>query len=118
MFRGHALRWWLHKILLNALRHLNEKLAGNFDLDQWRHRATYEADLGCIQMFLESAAAQTVSLGGAEVDFEAGETIHTENSYKYHYEEFVELAASAGFAVDLSWSDDWDWFSIFLLKAV
>ncbi len=101
---------------LNALAHINARLQANFELDGFRHLARYNAEEGCIQMFLESRRDQVVSIAGETVHFAANETLHTENSYKYDKAEFVELAASAGFTAEAEWSDDQQWFSIFLLR--
>lgn len=102
---------------LNVLAHLNRELDGNFDANNFVHRAIYSEDIGSIQMFLESTRAQTVQLAGSTINFAAGEHIHTENSYKYHPEEFVQLAASAGWVEEMHMTDADDHFSVFLLAA-
>ena len=104
---------------LNVLQHLNDVLAADFDPGAFRHRASYNEEQGCIQMFLESQAEQTVRLNGTGTDiaFARGESVHTENSYKYDLDEFLELAAAAGFACRASWSDPEDYFSLILLRA-
>jgi uncharacterized SAM-dependent methyltransferase len=56
-------------------------------------------------MHLVALAAQGVRLGAHRFEFAAGETIHTENSYKYSLEEFRELAAKAGFRSRKTWTD-------------
>lgn len=101
---------------LNALEHINTALGTDFDTGAFEHRALYNEAKGCIQMFLESTRAQVVTLAGARIDIGAGERIHTENSYKYDPEEFLALAADAGFAQDGHWTDARDWFSLFLLR--
>ncbi len=100
---------------LNVLEHLNRELSGNFDIGNFAHRAIYNEQLGSIQMYLESKIAQRVELAGQPIDFASGEVIHTENSYKYHPEEFEALAASAGWRSELHLSDSNDYFSVFLL---
>ena len=102
---------------LNVLRHINERLEADFDPNAFAHRARYARDLGCIQMFLESLSAQTVHVAGTPVEFAAGETIHTENSFKYHPAEFEALAGRSGFSTDVCWTDDAERFSLFLLQA-
>jgi len=100
---------------LNVLEHLNRELSGDFDVASFAHRAIYNEQLGSIQMYLESKVAQRVELGGKQVEFAAGEVIHTENSYKYHPDEFVALAQSAGWQSELHLTDADDYFSVFLL---
>ncbi len=82
---------------LNVLQHLNDELAADFDLDLFSHVARYNQELGCIQMFLRSQVDQQVNVQGQIIRFSAGELMHTENSYKYHPDEFIELAGQAQF---------------------
>jgi dimethylhistidine N-methyltransferase len=103
---------------LNALAHINSKLEADFELEHFSHTARYNEALGCIQMFLRSEKEQTVNLLSEQVKFTTGEELHTENSYKYHSEEFVELAGLASFRVVAEWSDERQWFSLFLLEAI
>src|SRR3954469_5432912 len=71
------------KFNLNVLARMNRELGGNFDLASFRHRAFYNAEDHRIEMHLQSLKAQTVTVAGHSFDFRKGETIHTENSYKY-----------------------------------
>lgn len=102
---------------LNVLTHLNRELDGNFNLNGFAHRAIYNEEVGSIQMFLESLAAQEVTLAGEHIRFAAGEQIHTENSFKYDPAQFVELAAGAGWLEELHLTDEQNYFSVFLLSA-
>jgi L-histidine Nalpha-methyltransferase len=90
---------------LNLLARINRELGADFDLRRWRHYAFYNPAEGRIEMHLVSMAAQRVALGKRRFDFAAGETIHTENSYKYSIEGFRELAAKAGFKGAKVWTD-------------
>lgn len=101
---------------LNLLTHLNARFGATFDVSSFAHVARYNEVQGCIQMFLESRRAQTVTLGGERIEFAAGELLHTENSYKYAPDEFASLAGRAGFTVTSLWRDANDWFGIFLLQ--
>ncbi|MEJ2310353.1 MAG: L-histidine N(alpha)-methyltransferase [Gammaproteobacteria bacterium] len=101
---------------LNLLRRINRELGADFDLAQWRHRAFYNQAEGRIEMHLVSRADQQVRLQGETFEFAEGETIHTENSYKYSVAEFRDLAASAGFTTDTVWTDDDNLFSLHLLQ--
>ena len=100
---------------LNVLRRINEELGGDFDLQAFEHRAFYNAAAGRIEMHLVSARKQTVSIGSHTFAFAAGETIHTENSYKYSVEEFQSLAREAGFDAEHCWIDPDRLFSIHYL---
>lgn len=100
---------------LNLLARINRELGANFDLSAFRHHAFYNAAAGRIEMHLVSLAAQRVTLGGHAFDFGPGETIHTENSYKYSIEEFQELARSAGFEPAACWTDPQRLFAVHYL---
>ncbi len=102
---------------LNALNHINQRLGADFRLTGFAHEARYNPELGCIQMFLRSRLDQTVHVGSERVRFAAGELIHTENSFKYHPEEFEALAGRGGFEVEAWWTDPEDLFALFLLCA-
>jgi dimethylhistidine N-methyltransferase len=102
----------------NMLLHLNVKLQANFVVDQFTHQARYNEDEGCIQMFLESNVAQIATVAGQQIHFAKGETVHTENSYKYHPAEFETLVAEAGFQVKDLWTDERGWFGVYLLETV
>ena len=101
---------------LNVLNHLNDELNADFNPGAFRHKAYYNERHGCIQMFLESVEDQTVRLNGAAIELARGETIHTENSYKYDLEEFKALAAAGGFTCTAAWTDPDEYFALFLLQ--
>jgi dimethylhistidine N-methyltransferase len=101
---------------LNVLRHLNRELGADFDLAAYRHVARYEAGQGRIEMHLQSLKSQRVKVDGRVVDIRDGETIHTENSYKYDIAEFHELARAAGFEARHCWTDDARLFSVHYLE--
>jgi L-histidine N-alpha-methyltransferase len=90
---------------LNLLVRINRELGANFDLRRWRHYAFYNPAEGRIEMHLVSMGAQNVALGKHRFHFASGETIHTENSYKYSLDGFRELAAKAGFTSAKVWTD-------------
>src|SRR5262252_11029127 len=90
---------------LNLLRRINRELGADFDLDRFRHKALYNRAQHRIEMHLESLAAQNVVLCDRTIAFAAGETIHTESSYKYTVESFQMLAAQAGWSPAAVWTD-------------
>jgi dimethylhistidine N-methyltransferase len=90
---------------LNLLARINRELGANFDLHAFRHYAFYNAALGRIEMHLVSLVAQAVRLGRFRFEFAAGESVHTENSYKYSADEFRALAKRAGFRAEKLWLD-------------
>jgi L-histidine N-alpha-methyltransferase len=104
------------KFNLNILRRMNRELGGDFDLASFRHRAFYNVADHRIEMHLESLRAQTVRVAGRNFAFSAGETIHTENSYKYGIESFRALAEDAGWRPVATWTDARDYFAVHVLK--
>jgi L-histidine N-alpha-methyltransferase len=102
---------------LNLLVRINRELQADFVLARWRHYAFYNPSQGRIEMHLVSLERQSVSVGRHRFQFERGETIHTENSYKYSVEQFHALARSAGFRPARTWMDKKQLFSLYGLTA-
>ena len=102
---------------LNVLARINRELGADFDLRRWRHYAFYNPALGRIEMHLISMEDQQVKLGEHRWRFAAGETIHTENSYKYSLDGFRELAAKAGFRIARTWTDRRGLFALYGLNS-
>ena len=100
---------------LNVLARINRELDADFDLSAFRHEAFYNTDLGRIEMHLASLREQRASVRGRVIRFRSGETIHTENSYKYSVEEFEALARSAGFVPQACWTDAQRLFAVHYL---
>jgi dimethylhistidine N-methyltransferase len=103
---------------LNLLRRINRELDGSFDLEAFRHRAFYNDAERRIEMHLISLRDQTVHVGDQAFAFTVGETIHTEDSYKYTIDAFQLLAARAGFEPTAAWTDAERLFSIHMLRAL
>ena len=102
---------------LNLLRHVNALLASDFQVEDWRHVALYNAERSRIEMHLEARRALRVRWPGGERAFQAGERIHTENSYKFTPDAFQGLLERAGYRDVRHWSDTRGWFSVFLAHA-
>jgi dimethylhistidine N-methyltransferase len=100
---------------LNLLTRLNRELGADFDLSAFVHRAFYNVEQNRIEMHLRSLRRQTVHLGTHVFEFDEGETIHTENSYKYTAQSFVQMAREVGFAQSRMWSDADRLFGVFFL---
>jgi L-histidine Nalpha-methyltransferase len=104
---------------LNLLQRINRELGGHFDLAQFAHHAFYDATHGRIEMHLVSRRAQTIRIDALELDvaFEAGESIHTESSYKHDEQSVAALASRSGFSVRRVWRDGRNWFADVMLIA-
>jgi dimethylhistidine N-methyltransferase len=105
------------KFNLNLLTRINRELAGDFDLAEFCHQALYNSERKRVEMHLASRKRQKVHAAGRTIEFRAGETIHTENSYKYTVESFRALARGAGFKPLAAWSDPQNYFSVQALAA-
>lgn len=101
---------------LNLLARCNRELGADFDPAAFAHRAFYNEAAGRIEMHLESTREQVVHLGGRRFGFAEGETIHTENSYKYRPDEFERLATQAGFEPLRIWTDPENLFGVLYLR--
>ncbi len=101
---------------LNLLNRIRDELNSDIDPDAFDHLAFYNAGRVRIEMHLVSKRPHSVRIEDNIVEFEQGETIHTENSYKYTVEEFAELAAKSGFCQQQVWTDKAGLFSVQLLK--
>ena len=96
----------------NLLHRIDRELDANIYSSSFNHRAIFNRDKSRIEMHLVSDDQQLVHIADNEFLFEQGETIHTENSYKYTVDSFSELAKRAGFLLDKVWTDDDNLFSV------
>jgi len=90
---------------LNLLVRINRELGADFDLEQFAHLARYDEQLGRIEMHLVSQRAQTAHIAEKAITFDAGETIRTEESYKYSVDDFARTAGEGGLKVTTVWYD-------------
>jgi dimethylhistidine N-methyltransferase len=97
---------------LNLLVRINRELGANFDPRAFKHRAVYNARDGRIEMHLVSLRDQSVRICGRRIPFHAGETIHTENAYKYAIGQFQDLARLANWLPARVWTDPRQLFSV------
>jgi dimethylhistidine N-methyltransferase len=101
---------------LNMLSRINREIAPIFDLEAFEHLACYNLHEGRIEMHLVCRRPHTIVIDGHRISFKPGETIHTENSYKYESLEFAALAKSAGWTHSNLWVDPDALFSIHELR--
>jgi L-histidine N-alpha-methyltransferase len=102
----------------NVLTRINRELGANFNLRLFRHRARWNEEASRIEMHLESLIAQHVVIPALDIEVKLGrgETIHTENSYKFTGERVAELFERAGYGVLQSWTDPKSWFGVYLAQ--
>lgn len=101
----------------NLLARINRELGGNFDVDTFDHVVRYDEDRSAVDTHLRSRVAQKIRIEALDmiVDFEAGEKIYTESSYKYDRKSVEELAALTGFGIAETWYDSGRRFALHLL---
>lgn len=97
---------------LNLLRRINSELGGDFDIDQFEHRAIYNDIEHRIEISIVSLANQTVAIGDQSYQFADREEILTEYSHKYTIDGFAEFAANYGFSLHKSWTDEAQLFAV------
>ena len=108
----------------NILHHINQILGTQFNVDYFEHKAIYSEEKCRIEMHLVSTMDQIVKISDTHIlngkskniTFQTGESIHTENSYKYSKQSFTDLVEGAGFEVHECWSDDKSYFAMFYLN--
>ncbi|MGH9616078.1 MAG: L-histidine N(alpha)-methyltransferase [Acidobacteriaceae bacterium] len=104
----------------NMLARLNRELGANFSLDAFDHRAIWNATKSRIEMHLDSKRTQMVHVEmlHRSIDFRRGESIHTENSYKFCPEDVEDLLLKSGYVLEQSWYDDKRWFGVHLARVM
>jgi dimethylhistidine N-methyltransferase len=102
---------------LNLLERINRELDSDFQLDGFEHYAFYNPRESRVEIHLVSKKSQVVHIDGETISFARGESIWTENSYKYNLDDFEQMAAAAGFRVERVWADERHWFSVQYLTA-
>jgi L-histidine Nalpha-methyltransferase len=104
----------------NVLARLNRELGADFDLRKFRHRVRWNGEHSRIEMHLESLLTQEVCIPALDlvINFRRGETIHTENSYKFTIDRATDLLAHTGFSVVETWTDPKRWFGVFLARVL
>ena len=102
---------------LNLLGRINRELDGDIDLAGFGHRALWNARESRMEMHLVSRCDQSFTVAGQRFSMRAGETIHSENSYKFTLDGFAGLAARAGWRVGAQWVSPDPAFAVFLLQA-
>jgi dimethylhistidine N-methyltransferase len=103
---------------LNVLNRLNNELGADFDCEGFRHRVRWNSTESRIEMHLQSMRDQVVRITDAELElqFERGETIHTENSYKFTDGTLGALLSDSGFEIESAWKDERNWYALTLSR--
>ncbi|NNJ27839.1 L-histidine N(alpha)-methyltransferase [Alienimonas chondri] len=101
----------------NLLVRINRELNADFPVEEFRHEARWNASKSRVEMHLVTDAARSVTVANRRFDFAAGESIHTENSYKFSRDMLDGLAAEAGFTVNTVWTDPRGLFAVAAMTA-
>jgi len=101
----------------NLLVRINRELGGTFDPERFEHDARWVGERSRIESHLVSQDAQTVEVDGRTIEFDRGESIHTENSHKFDRNAMDEEAAAGGFRPIAQWEDERGWFRVALFAA-
>jgi L-histidine N-alpha-methyltransferase len=103
----------------NLLSRINRELGGTFQAQAFEHVVLWNAARSRIEMHLRSEVDQSVEMTalGLRISFREGETIHTENSYKFTEAAMLAILQSAGFVLHETWTDSNQWFAVYLAEA-
>jgi L-histidine N-alpha-methyltransferase len=101
---------------LNILDRLNRELDAGFDVDSFRHEAKWNPDAHRVEMHLVSEKRQVVEIDEHRIEFDAGESIHTENSHKFDADGMLGELGSLGFSAEGTWFDEQRRFAVTLLR--
>jgi L-histidine Nalpha-methyltransferase len=106
------------KFNLNLLARINRELGGNFELGKFKHFAFYNREQHRIEMHIVSNTDQQVYIEALckNFSFRKGDSIHTENSYKYSLSQISALAEDSGFRIEKEFTDEKRWFNVALLS--
>ena len=102
---------------LNLLLHINRLVGTDFKVREWQHLSRFNAPLSRVEMHLQARHAVMVQWPGGQRQFEAGETIHTENACKWTVPDFAALLRAAGFAKTKTWTDSEKRFAVLWAQA-
>ena len=100
----------------NVLERLVAELDTDLDPDNFRHEARVFDTPSRTEAHLVAIRAAEYRIAGETVRFAAGESIHTDNSYKYVPALFARIAVAAGWRPERVWLDDDKLFSLHLLR--
>jgi L-histidine Nalpha-methyltransferase len=91
----------------NVLAVINRELNADFDIDAFRHVASWNAAEERMEMWLRSERAQRVRIAvlNLTVDFDAGEQVLTEVSCKFRADAVADELAQAGLRLTGWWTD-------------
>ena len=102
---------------LNLLHRIRNELDAELDIEAFQHKAFYNSEAGRIEMYLVSLQQQVLRINGHSFSLGEGESIHTENSYKYSPQEFISMSSDCGFKEVRHWLDSNNMFGIYLLES-
>lgn len=102
---------------LNLISRIKNAFGSSINPSAFKHLAFYNVEKGRIEMHLESLAEQEFTLDGHNIRFFKGETVHTENSYKYSVEEFSSMLNKSGFSEVGNWTDSKGNYALFWARA-
>lgn len=99
----------------NILTHINREIGTSFNANMFSHKAIWNEEKGRVEMHLFVEEDHSVKVGETVIEFEKGESIHTENSHKYTLDGFSSMIAT-WFEVKKVWTDEENYFSVQYLE--
>jgi L-histidine Nalpha-methyltransferase len=101
---------------LNLLHRINRELSGTLPVDAFSHVVRWNDAESRIEMHLRATRDVHFSVEGRSFSIGRGETIHTENSFKYSVRDAYALLRAGGWTPIADWTDPNEFFSLILAK--
>ena len=102
---------------LNLLERINRELDGTIPVDAFKHEARWNDILSRIEMHLVATRDVDFTVSGSPFHFDAGSSIHTENSHKYGPRGARLMLLAGGWTPVAEWSDPAGDFAVILAEA-
>ncbi len=98
----------------NIIRVISNLISADLDPEHFEHFAFYNTRESRIEMHLRAVREVRIESPflSSKVLVRRGETIHTENSYKFSQSRISELAGHAGLSIERIFTDNNRWFSL------
>jgi len=102
----------------NILNVINDLVGTNFEPDNFEHLAFYNKTANRIEMHLKAKRDMMINCSPefGDISFKKGETIHTENSYKFSKEDIITFGNWANLEISKILTDENHWFSLVYYK--
>jgi L-histidine Nalpha-methyltransferase len=103
---------------LNLLERINRELLGDIPVPAFKHEVRWNETLRRIEMHLLARRDVQFRVAGRTFSMAEGETIHTENSYKYTVRDIGLLLRAGGWNTTGVWTDSDGYFAVLAAQRI